>query len=205
MENGIAILVTTVTDPGTLDVFSVDVNWQDGTSDTIPGLGLVDAAGSVGGTTYTWTAATRQLQVSHQYLDDGASPGNGTSQDDYGVTLTVHDDDLGTGDLQTAVVTVQNVAPQISDPADTTINENGTAVLVTTLTDPGTLDVFSVDVNWQDGTSDTITGLGLVDAAGTVGGTDVHWTAATRQLQVSHQYSTTVQAQAMARRKMTTA
>ena len=71
------------------------------------------------------------------------------------MTLTAHDDDLGTGAVQTAVVTVQNVAPQISDPADTTICENGTALLVTTVTDPGTLDVFSIDVNWQDGSSDT--------------------------------------------------
>src|SRR5262249_40601730 len=156
---------TTITDPGTRDVFSVDVNWQDGSSDTITGLGLVNASGTVGGTTYVWTAATRQLQVSHQYLDDGPSPGNATSQDDYGVTLTAHDDDLGTSSVQTAIVTVKNVTPQISDPTDVTINENGTATLTTTITDPGTRDVFSVDVNWQDGTSDTITGLGLVNAS----------------------------------------
>jgi hypothetical protein len=188
LENGTAVLVTTVTDPGTQDVFSVDVNWQDGTNNTITGLGLSNTSGTVGGTSYVWAAATRQLQLSHQYLDDGASPGNGTVQDDYGVTITVHDDDLGTSLQQTATVTVQNVVPQISDPADTTILENGTATLTTTITDPGTQDVFSVDVNWQDGTSNTITGLGLSDASGTVGGTDYVWTAATRVLQVSHQY-----------------
>jgi hypothetical protein len=187
-ENDTATLTTTITDPGTRDVFSVDVNWQDGSSDTITGLGLTNATGTIGGTTYVWTAATRQLQVSHQYLDDGTSPGNGTAQDNYAVTLTSHDDDLGTSSVQTATVTVKNVGPQISDPADVTINENGSTTLTTTITDPGTRDVFSIDVNWQDGSSDTITGLGLADAMGTIGGTTYVWTAATRQLQVTHQY-----------------
>jgi len=188
LENGIATVTATIDDDGAVDVFSVDVNWQDGTSDTIAGLGLSDAAGTVGGTSYTWTAATRQLQLQHQYLDDGVSPGNGTAQDDYSVQLVAHDDDGGTSAPQAAIVTVQNVAPQISDPADVTIQENGAAVLTTTITDPGTLDVFRVDVNWQDGTSDSITGLGLVNAAGTVGGTTYTWIAASRQLTVSHQY-----------------
>jgi hypothetical protein len=186
-ESGTATLVTTVTDPGTLDVFSVTVHWQDGTPNTITGLGLANSSGTVGGTTFVWTAATRQISVSHQYLDDGASPGNGTSQEDYNVVLLVDDDDLGSA-LQLPQVTVQNVAPQISDPANVTIQENGFATLVTTVTDPGTLDVFSVDVNWQDGTSNTITGLGLANSSGTVGGTTFVWTAATRQLSVSHQY-----------------
>ena len=118
LENGVATVSATINDDGSVDVYSVDVNWQDGTSDTVTGLGLADSAGTVGGTSYTWTAATRELQLSHQYLDDGTSPGNGTVQDDYGVTLTPHDDDMGTGAVQVATVTVQNVAPQLSDPAD---------------------------------------------------------------------------------------
>jgi hypothetical protein len=187
-EGGTATLVTTVTDPGTLDVFTVDINWQDGTSNTITALGLANSSGTVDGTTFVWTAATRQLNVSHQYLDDGPSPGNGTNQENYNVTITVSDDDLGTGATQTAQVTVQNVAPELSDPANVTIQERGIATLVTIITDPGTLDVFSIDVNWQDGSSNTLSGLGLSNASGTVGGTSYVWTASTRQLFVSHQY-----------------
>jgi hypothetical protein len=185
LENGTATLITTLTDPGTLDVFSVDVNWQDGTSDTISGLGVSDVSGTVGSTMYSWVAASRQLTVEHQYFDDDPTV---TTEDEYHVTLTPHDDDSGTGETQIATVTVQNVAPQLSDPLDVVIPENDTATLVTTLTDPGSLDVFSVDVNWQDGTIDTISGLGLSDVSGTVGGTMYTWVATTRQLTVKHQY-----------------
>ena len=42
-------------------------------------------------TSYVWTAATRQIKLSHQYVDDGPSPGNGTASDTYHVALTVTD------------------------------------------------------------------------------------------------------------------
>ena len=150
LENGIASVSATIVDDGAQDVFSVDVNWQDGTSDAITGLGLTDTAGTVGGTAYTWIAATRQLQLSHQYLDDGSSPGNGTTQDDYGVALTPHDDDLGTGVTQIATVTVQNVKPSVALDAVSDINENGTATLTGSYTDIGRVDAHTVTVNWAD-------------------------------------------------------
>src|SRR4029078_7830584 len=99
----------TITDPGTQDVFSVDVNWQDGpgTANTVAGLTFSgNASGTVGATTYSWDAAKHQLTLSHQYLDDNPT---GTAQDPYDVTLTVHDDDATTGNTQTATVTVKNV------------------------------------------------------------------------------------------------
>lgn len=186
-ENGEVSLTATITDVGTRDVFSVEVNWQDGAADTITGLGLVNISETTqGGTKYTWTAATRQLTVKHTYLDDDPTA---TASDVKAVTLTPRDDDGGTGATQTINVTVNNVAPQISDPADIPVNENGEVTLTATITDPGTKDVFSVDVNWQDGSPDTITGLGLSDVASTtVGGTTFTWTAATRQLTVKHTY-----------------
>jgi hypothetical protein len=188
-EHGLATLTAVISDPGTKDLFSVTVDWQDGTpADTISGLGLIDASGTVGSTNYTWVAATRDLTLTHQYLDDGTFPGNGTASDIYTVTLNVADDDLGTSDT-TATVVVNNVAPNLINIVGDTIDEHGVATVTAVISDPGTKDVFSVTVDWQDGTAaDTITGLGLVDATGTVGGTGYTWIAATRELTLTHQY-----------------
>jgi hypothetical protein len=186
-ENSEVTLIATITDTGTKDVFSVDVNWQDGAPDTISGLGLVDIPQTAqGGTSYSWNAATRQLTVKHTYPDDNPTA---TSSDLKAVTLTPHDDDGGTGATQTVNVTVNNVDPQISDPADTQVNENSEVTLTTTITDPAPTDVFSVDVDWKDGSSDTIPNLGQSDIGSTtVGGTTFTWTAATRQLVLKHTY-----------------
>src|SRR4029079_7302084 len=159
------------------------------TANTVAGLTFTtNASGTVGATTYSWDATTHQLTLSHQYLDDNPT---GTAQDPYDVTLTVHDDDATTGNTQTATVTVKNAAPAITDPLDTTINENQTATLVTTISDDGTQDVLSVDVNWQDGpgTANTISGLTFTsNVSGTVGATTYSWDATTHKLTVSHQY-----------------
>jgi PKD repeat protein len=289
-ENGVAAVTASVNDPGTADTFSVDVNWQDGAADTVPGLGSIDSNGVVGGTTYKWTAATRQLRLEHQYLDDDPT---GTTSDEIAVTLKVHDDDLDESGPYTAVVTVNNIRPilvvaddqtvsegqlldlggngapilgllidsgtrdthtatvdwgdgsgvematisevagsgavlgshryrnegtytvkvvakdddggvsdvgtfevSVSDVAPTlvnlvgsTIEENGIATVTAMVNDPGLLDTFEVDVNWQDGGStDHVVGLGAIDASGTFGGTSYQWTAATRQLQLRHLY-----------------
>src|SRR4029079_17832651 len=93
-ENGTATVTTNIDDDGTQDVWSVTVNWEGGPTDTISGLtAAANASGTVGGTTYTWTAATSALSMSHQYLDDNPSV---TSSDIYSVALTVSDDDSGT-------------------------------------------------------------------------------------------------------------
>jgi len=47
-------------------------------------------------------------------------------------------------------VTVNNVAPVLGSLAATTINENGATTLTGTITDPGTPDTFTLDVNWGD-------------------------------------------------------
>src|SRR5205085_1563456 len=124
----------------------------------------------------------------HQYLDDGASPGNATASDAYHVALTVSDDDTGSN-VTSADVTVNNVAPTLTSVTGDTINENGTATVCATITDPGTLDVFAVLVNWQDGSaSSNITGLAGSDASGSVGLTNYTWVAATHSLTLHHQY-----------------
>src|SRR5262249_26088484 len=74
-ENDVATLSGTITDPGTLDSFTLKVYWGDGSVDnlTLP----------AGATTFT---------ASHRYLDDNPS---GTPSDQYPIGLTLTDDDGG--------------------------------------------------------------------------------------------------------------
>ena len=183
-ENGTAIVTATISDPGSQDVFSVQVNWGEGSPDTITGLGLSDTSGSVGATSYSWIASSRALTLSHQYLDDNPT---GTLSDNYTVSLTATDDDLGTVST-TTTVTVSNVAPALVSVLGSSISENGTATVTATISDPGSQDVFSVQVNWGEGSPDTITGLGLTNASGSIGATSYSWIAASRALTLSHQY-----------------
>jgi PKD repeat protein len=57
-------------------------------------------------------------------------------------------------DVDTATVTVSNVAPTITAVGDT-IDENGFATVSGTISDPGADDTFSVAINWGDESSDT--------------------------------------------------
>jgi PKD repeat protein len=184
-ENEAATVTATIVDPSTSDVFEVDVDWQDGTSDTIVGLGNMDDSGTVGGTSYVWTAAGRQLALSHLYHDDVPSI---TSSDDYAVELTVRDDDLGSTGPYLATVTVKNVPPTLTAPYDgaMVMVDEGTLLELTdvgTFTDPGfdnplnmadpddvdgTSETFTFSINWGDGTT-ADTGDATVDMLGGVG------------------------------------
>jgi len=135
-ENGVASLAIGFNDPGTLDNHTVEVDWGDGTVETI-----------------SLAVGARNLTVNHQYLDDNPT---GTSSDNYAVKVRVLDDDLGEG-AASKMVTVVNVAPsnvQIDPMAP--IDENGVAVLKLAFEDPGTLDSHTVEVDWGDGTVETI-------------------------------------------------
>ncbi|MCC7086779.1 MAG: right-handed parallel beta-helix repeat-containing protein [Pirellulales bacterium] len=150
-EGGLATITTIISDPGTQDVFSINVDWQDGTLiDTIGGLGTSDASGTAAnGTGYVWVAATRSLTLTHTYLDDGPSPGNATSSDLYVVGLSVDDDDLG-NDSDTVYVTVDNVDPVIDTlNIGSPINEFTSTTLGGTYHDDGTLDVHQLDIDWD--------------------------------------------------------
>jgi PKD repeat protein len=157
-EGEVATIVARVVDPSPRDVFDFDVDWLDGTSDTIPGLGAVDANGTVGGTEYQWTAATRELRLSHRYADDGLTA---MSSDTYGVMLTVRDDDGGVSDPYTAPVTVNNVRPVLVVAIDQTANEGqeldlsavGGAPPLGLFIDNGQLDTHTATIDWGDGSA----------------------------------------------------
>ena len=89
-------------------------------ADTITGLGLADASGTVGGTTYQWDAQTRELTVTHLYEDDNPTA---TTSDTYAVALVVRDDDLGASDPYNVDITVGNVRPVLIVAADQTVDE----------------------------------------------------------------------------------
>ena len=142
-ENDSILLAGTFTDPGTLDPHTVTINWGDGTAVTTLNL----AAGVLG------------FNVSHQYLDDNPTGG---SSDNYTISVTVTDDDLGTVS-GTSGVTVNNVAPgTVTLNGPFTINENGSITLTGSFVDPGSQDSHSVEIDWDgDGTYDQTVNLGV--------------------------------------------
>mgnify|MGYP000948042177 CR=1 FL=1 len=143
-EDGSVTVTGSFTDPGTLDVHTVLIDW---------GLGEATSAATVtpspgGGGTFTAT---------HQYLDDNPT---GTTSDNYVITATVTDDD-GASHSAVVTLTVDNVAPTITSftISDAVINEDGSVTVTGSFTDPGTLDTHTVLIDW---------GLGEATSAATV-------------------------------------
>lgn len=128
-ENGTVTLTGNIIDPGVPDTFMLVVNWGEGSPQT-----------------FFFAAGTTNFSVTHRYFDD--NPSN-TAQDNYSISLSLSDDDGGT-DTATVQTTISNVAPLLSGLAATNVNENGTTTLTGTISDPGTLDTFSLQVNWGD-------------------------------------------------------
>jgi hypothetical protein len=69
----------------------------------------------------------------------------------------------------TTTVTVKNVAPTVT-AFDTSINEGASATVRATVTDPGTQDTLTATINWDDGTSQTVTVAQLAAGVGHVYG-----------------------------------
>ena len=96
-EDGTATLTGTITDPGTLDTFTLVVNWGDPLS-------------PANQTTHTYgpsNTGTQAFQLTHQYLDDNPTD---TPDDTYTINVALTDDD-GATDTAGTSVTVGNVAP----------------------------------------------------------------------------------------------
>jgi hypothetical protein len=193
-ENDLARLNGTIVDiGGANEVFAVTVNWGDNgaTNDVITGLGTSDASGSISSglttTSYSWTASTGGLSLSHRYLSPGTDTSSSTH--DYTATVVVADKANATSSQSSATITVQNVAPALTNlNVTSTVNEGGLATYSGTIVDAGTLDVFTIKTNWGDGPSDTITGLGTATLSGTSGLTNYTWSGAGRLLTLTHQY-----------------
>jgi PKD repeat protein len=136
-ENGTATLSGNITDPGTLDSFTVVVDWGDGITETL-----------------NYGAGTAVFSQTHLYPDDDPS---GTPADDYTITVTITDDDTGTAS-ETAVVTVSNIAPDLFNIAATPLNipENNTITITGQISDAGTLDTFTLVIDWADGVTATM-------------------------------------------------
>ena len=135
-ENGTATVTGLLSDPGTADTFTLTVDWGDPLSPS--NVETYTFAASAGG--------SQPFTLMHQYLDDNPT---GTAADDYTIGLVAADNESGTGTGSTSV-TVNNVAPTLSGLSATTISENGVTTLTGTITDPGTLDTFTLTVNWGD-------------------------------------------------------
>ena len=132
--------------------------------------------------------------VLHQYLDDGLAgstpPGaNGTSEDTSTIVVTVTDDDTGEGTAEQTVL-VKNVAPAVVLDPVTMIDENGFTTLRGTITDVGSLDIFTLDIAWGDPLSPANTqSFGLGTAALTEGTDGINWDPLTRVFSLTHQYA----------------
>jgi uncharacterized repeat protein (TIGR01451 family) len=150
-ENGATTLSGTITDPGTLDTFTLTVDWGDGSAPE----------------QFNYPAGTTNFNETHTYLDDDPT---GTPSDDISISLTLTDDDTGS-DTDSAIVTVSNVAPTLSNiTANSPINENEVVTVTGTINDPGTLDTFTLAVDWGDGSAPELFNY----AAGTTSFNETH-------------------------------
>jgi hypothetical protein len=125
-------LTAPASDPGSDDAtLDYSIDWGDGSTDS---TGTVAAGGNI--------------SRSHTYLDDDAD-------DAYTITVTLTDSDGDTGQGG-APVSVHNVAPTVSPPADQSASE-GTSkdVNLGSFSDPGADSPWSVDVAWGDGSAHT--------------------------------------------------
>ncbi|NOY41843.1 MAG: hypothetical protein GXP26_08410 [Planctomycetes bacterium] len=135
-EGGNAQLYVFVLDRGIQDTQTIEVDWGDGTTDT-----------------YNLPSGRFFLNAQHQYLDDMPT---GPSEVSYAINVVVTDDDGGVATAETSVL-VKNVAPsnlQVITAA--TIDENSFAQLQINFDDPGVLDLHSIEIDWGDGTIETI-------------------------------------------------
>ncbi len=92
----------------------------------------------------TWNPSLRTFAVSHRYLDDGVSPGNGIPSDVYSVLVHVVASDGGSSNA-TTTLSVGNVGPTAVD--DTAVTSESQSIYVNVIDndlDPSPLDVLQI-------------------------------------------------------------
>lgn len=121
---------------------------NEGSSITLSAAGSSDSDGTI--STFEW-----DFDFDGVFDVDATGPSPVLSASDLDgpimrrIALRVTDND-GATDLYTTAVTVNNVAPTLVLDPVTAIDENGVATLTGTISDPGTSDTFTLEINWGD-------------------------------------------------------
>ncbi len=141
-EGGAVTLTITGSDPaGDSDPLSYDIDWGDGSTEMVTAATLTNG------------------EIAHTYTDDEDGPVNAT---DYTISVTASDGDGGST-TETTAVTVNNVAPTLDLLGADTVDEGDTYTLtLANLVDPGNDSVSSFDIDWGDGSNESVTTLGDV-------------------------------------------
>ncbi|GAA5505791.1 PKD domain-containing protein [Novipirellula caenicola] len=166
-ENGLATLAGMITDPGTRDTFTLDLDWGDPLSPNdsqLFNLGASTLTDNVDG--INWNPTTREFSLNHQYLDDNLS---GTSVDNYSIGVTVTDDDHGSVSTGVATSLDQSFDPGTS--ANRGAGPYQTIQRAQTFTVGQTGQLVGVDLRLNHGSS-TVSDL-IVDVRPAVGGVPV--------------------------------
>ncbi|HMQ02487.1 MAG TPA: DUF5050 domain-containing protein [Pyrinomonadaceae bacterium] len=147
VENGTATLTGNISDPNALDTFVLAINWGDGSPIQM----------------LNYPAGTTAFSETHQYLDDNPT---GTPSDNYTIDLILSDNG-GLTDTASAVVSVNNAAPVLSNIAANpgTVIIGGTTNIGGAIADVGTLDTHTITINWGDGTPATTINLAAGETA----------------------------------------
>jgi hypothetical protein len=138
-EGSLSTILVQITDPGPLDSFTIEVNWDDGTVET-----------------YYAYSYVRSFYVDHRYTDDNPT---GTPYDEYVVVVRIRDDDGGYGSARRSVM-VDNIAPKVISKGMVQPDPYFILPLVHTVqfyarfTDVGVMDTHTADWFWGDQTSD---------------------------------------------------
>ena len=138
-ENDTLTLNGTIVSPGGLHTNTVVIDWGDGSTES----------------TVVLAPGVTSFAPTHVYLNNPAGQPVGTSN----IRVWATDEDGKLGTASTSVM-VHNVAPKFNASdiglSATTINENQVVTLNGVFTDPGTLDLHTVTINWGDGSPSLI-------------------------------------------------